>query len=117
MGWPDAGAIRTTATNDEIRWHVWAYMIRRGGTTLSKHAAEAPQHKVGGTSQRPTGFVGTWAPLDGALPPGHTNYSWLHEEAQGMSKGFATTWAPGPGQLPPGHTVHSWELALSATTA
>jgi len=60
------------------------------------------------------GFVDTWSPTGSEMPPGHTQYSWLHQQAKGMrSDGFVNTWVPAKGEFPPGHTDYSWQHAIA----
>jgi len=116
---------KATATQ-ELQWQLLAYKLRPS-TTLgaaavepAKSAAKASPQRAGqaaaSSADQPKGFAGTWAPVGaGALPPGHTAYSWDHAKADGMKEGFATTWSPVGKELPPGHTDYSWEKAVAAS--
>lgn len=116
------GKAHASAETQEYRWHLLAYSLRPG-TTLGaadpskSSSSKAPAQKTAkGTENRPSGFGGTWAPLGGTVPPGHTDYSWYNAQS-GTKEGFSTIWAAKDLQCPPGHTPYSWQKAMGGASA
>mmetsp|Transcript_101249 Transcript_101249/g.253806 ORF Transcript_101249/g.253806 Transcript_101249/m.253806 type:complete len:650 (-) Transcript_101249:109-2058(-) len=114
------GKLHGATATQELQWALLAYQMRPR-TTLGEAALQsggasqqaAARGTSGGTkAEQPAGFAGVWAPVGATLPPGHTPYSWNHEEAKGMQQSFATTWEPTGQDFPPGHTPYSWEKVL-----
>uniref|UniRef100_A0A7S1AZJ7 tRNA-binding domain-containing protein n=1 Tax=Noctiluca scintillans TaxID=2966 RepID=A0A7S1AZJ7_NOCSC len=95
---------------EELQWHYLAYHLSPVTSLSAPQEPKAP--KTQGKSDvfasekpKPQGFAGIWAPAGGAMPPGHTAYSWLHVPIAGISaNSFVTTWSD---KMPPGHTTDS----------
>lgn len=122
---PTGDFLRATA-NVELQWQLFAYQQRpktalaEGATVPGRAGRAAPAaSSASSTSSGPRleGFAGLWAPVGGALPPGHTVYSWSHQEPGAMSQGFPATWTPPARECPPGHTTFSWSNVLNAAGA
>lgn len=112
---------------EEFQWHILQYMMRPGtalsaaspapgakpaagakvgnqGTAAASGGVKKQKSSGGGSVSKPGGFGGTWAT---DLPPGHTPYSWKHEQ---QSAGrMPTPWDREGEKLPDGHTDYSWE--------
>jgi len=125
---PAAGQIgdlyKKTATQ-ELQWQLLAYRLRPQTTlgaaaaTSSATAGAAPKAKnsaPAGSSAKPKGFAGTWAPVGDACPPGHTAFSWSQAApSDGAHASFARTWISSGNDCPPGHTSYSWDKTGGST--
>jgi len=82
-----------------------------GAAPKAKDSAPQKSQPKGdsGSSAKPKGFAGVWAPVDDAVPPGHTAFSWSATLSDGTHASFARTWVSSGNDCPPGHTAYSWE--------
>ena len=90
---------------EELQWHYLAYHLSPVTSLSAPEEPKAPKAPgkldvFAAEKPKPQGFAGIWAPVGGAMPPGHTAYSWLHVPIAGISaNSFVTTWSD---KMPPG---------------
>merc|ERR1719428_1591451 len=83
-----------------------ALSVATPGSAPKAPTSSGPGKKCsgGGSIAKPQGFSGLWA---ADLPPGHTPYSWKHEQQHGVRT--PCPWDREGDKLPDGHTDYSWE--------